>query len=337
MDTGCKSAKRSWTLGIMSAAAAMAAACIGLGACQTAASPGSPVAGATVPVSAPATPAANAEAAVPAGRRLVYASHSLMWDIPKILDEEVKAYGIKNHALVGLQSNGFSNTTAMWNGGAQQSRKWLETGEVDDLVNSPMEMPDAGVDKYVELCLSKNPKMRIFLQNNWAGFNMDGNLAGKLMGRGAKQWDQSTEADLQTLNTTCEKAFEDQVKKINEKYKADEKVGREVIFIIPTSQANTELRTLIIQKKFPGLDKQSDLFQDQIGHPKPPLWTLNSYMHFACIYGKSPVGLPMPAVLKNAKNPKFDEDFNKRLQELAWKTVTSYPLSGVKASAEAKQ
>ena len=63
----------------------------------------------------------------------------------------------------------------------------------------------------------------------------------------------------------------------------------------------------------------------------PPLWVFNSYMHFACVYGKSPVGLPIPAALKKANNPKFDEDFNKRLQELAWKTVTSHPLSGVKA------
>jgi hypothetical protein len=48
------------------------------------------------------------------------------------------------------------------------------------------------------------------------------------------------------------------------------------------------------------------------------------------------VGLPIPAVLKNTTNAKFDEDFNKRLQELAWKTVINYPLSGVKAPAEKK-
>jgi hypothetical protein len=302
---------------------AMAAVVAGLGlaCCELSVSPGgAPGAG--------AAPAAEAEK--PAGRRLVYASHSLMWDIPDILAAEAKACGIKEHVVVGVQRNGFSTTQAMWQGGAQ-SKGWLQTGKPDDFITSPMEMPDTGVDSYVEYGLQYNPKLRIFVQNNWAGFNMDGNLAGKTMGRGAKQWDQTTEEDLKTLNTTCEKSFEDQVKKINEKYKKDEKVAREVAFIIPTSQANTELRTLIIQKKFPGLDKQSDLFADQIGHPKPPLWTLNSYIHFACIYGKSPVGLPIPAVLKNANNPKFDEDFNKRLQELAWKTVINYPLSGVKA------
>jgi hypothetical protein len=279
--------------------------------------------------------AAPAAKDIPAGRRLVYASHSLMWDIPPIVAEEAKAYGIQDHVIVGVQSNGFSTTLQMWQGGTQ-SKGWLQNGKADDFITSPMEMPDTGVDNYVEFGLQQNPKMRFFVQNNWAGFNNDGNKAHSQMGGSGKSWDQSTEEDLKTLNTVCEKAFEDQIIKINAKYKADEKIGRDVIFIIPTSQANQPLRSMIIRKEFPGLDKQSDLFQDQIGHPKPVLWVLNSYIHFACIYGVSPVGLPMPARLKQANNPKFDEDFNKRLQEYAWKTVIEYPLSGVKAPAEKK-
>jgi hypothetical protein len=288
------------------------------------------------PAAAPATPApaaaAKADEAVPAGQKVFFASHSLMWDIPDILTEEAKAYGIKDHEVVGVQRNGFSTTLQMWQQG-NQSKQALQTGKVDVFITSPMEMPDTGVDNFVEYGLQYNPKMRFFVQNNWAGFNQDGNQAHS-MGRGGKSWDQSTEEDLKTLNTVCEKAFEDQVNKINEKYKADPKIGRDVIFIIPTSQANHPLRAMIIRKEFPGLDKQSDLFADQIGHPKPVLWTLNSYIHFACIYGKSPVGLPIPAALKRANNPKYDDDFNKRLQELAWKTVINYPLSGVKATAE---
>jgi hypothetical protein len=327
--------KEQWNVTFLLGAIVAAVAGLGLIGSQSAVSSGGAVVAPSGTVDANrmvSAPAPKADEEKPAGRRLVYASHSLMWDIPDILAAEAKAYGIKDHVVVGVQRNGFSTTAAMWQQGAQ-SKGWLQNGKGDDFITSPMEMPDTGVDNYVAYGLQYNPKMRFFVQNNWAGFNMDGNLAGKTMGRGAKPWDQTNEEDLKTLNTTCEKAFEDQVKKINEKYKADEKVGRDVIFIIPTSQANTELRNLIIKKEFPGLDKQSDLFADQIGHPKPPLWVLNSYIHFACIYGKSPVGLPIPAVLTNAKNAKFDEDFNKRLQELAWKTVINYPLSGVKAPA----
>jgi len=257
-----------------------------------------------------------------------------MWNIPAIVTEEAKAYGIKDHTVLGTLSMGFSTTQQMWQGGAQ-AKNWMKD-KCDVFVTSPMEMPDTGVDSFVEYGLQQNPKMKFYIQNNWAGFNMDGNLAHSAMGRGGKQWDQTTVEDLKTLNTTCEKAFNDQIKKINEKYTKDEKIGHEVAYIIPTSEGNTELRKLIIEKKFAGLDKQSDLFADQIGHPKPPLWTFNSYIHFACIYGKSPVGLPIPAALKQANNPKYDEDFNKRLQELAWKTVIEHPLSGVKDPAAKK-
>ena len=268
--------------------------------------------------------------AVPDGQHMFYASHSLMWDVPDPLAEMGKAYGITNHTL-GIQGMGFSRTQQFWDQPEAQSqaKQALKTGKLDDFVMSPMDMPDKGVEEFVKLGILNNPHMRFFVQNNWAGFNNDGQKAQQSMqlmmtGR-LKQWDQTTEEELKTLNTECEKAFETQVKQINEQ------LGHQVLFIIPTSQANTELRARIIRKEFPGLDKQSDLFLDQIGHPKPALVALNAYIHFATIYGRSPVGLPMPTILKKANNPKWDDNFNKALQELAWKTVINYPLSGVKA------
>ncbi len=268
--------------------------------------------------------------AVPDGQHMFYASHSLMWDVPDPLAEMVKAYGITNHTL-GIARMGFSRTQAFWDQPEAQSqaKQALKAGNLDDFVMSPMDMPDKGVEEFVKLGILNNPHMRFFVQNNWAGFNNDGQKAQQsmqlMMSGRLKQWDQTTEEDLKTLNTECEKAFEAQVKQINEQ------LGHQVLFIIPTSQANSELRARIIRKEFPGLDKQSDLFLDQIGHPKPPLVALNAYLHFATIYGRSPVGLPIPTILKRANNPKWDDNFNKALQELAWKTVTNYPLSGVKA------
>jgi len=271
---------------------------------------------------------------VPAGQHMFYASHSLMWDVPEPLAEMVKAYGITNHTL-SIQRMGFSRTQAFWDQPEAQSqaKQALKADNLDDFVMSPMDMPDKGVEEFVKLGILNNPHMRLFVQNNWAGFNNDGQKAQQsmqlMMSGRLKQWDQTTEEDLKTLNTECEKAFETQVKQINEQ------LGHQVLFIIPTSQANTELRARIIRKEFPGLDKQSDLFLDQIGHPKPPLVALNAYLHFAAIYGRSPVGLPMPTILKKANNPKWDDAFNKSLQELAWKTVIAYPLSGVKAPGAA--
>jgi hypothetical protein len=273
---------------------------------------------------APATtPATSAQA--PAGLQMFYASHSLMWDDPPVFNEMANAFGITNQKI-DIERIGFSRTQQFWNESEAQSpaKRALKTGKIDVFVMSPMDMPDNGVANFVKLGLSNNPSTRFFVQNNWAGFNQDGQKAAQNMMGPAHPWDNTTEEDLKTLNTVCEKAFEDQVKQINQE------VGHPVLFIIPTSQANTEIRARIIRKEFTGLEKQSQLFLDNIGHPTPPLVTLNCYLHFATIYGKSPIGLPMPAKLKSANNAKWDDAFNKSLQELAWKTVTNYPLSGVK-------
>jgi hypothetical protein len=224
-------------------------------------------------------------------------------------------------------------TPTIWNqpDASNQSRTALKEGKVDVFVMSPMDMPDKGVENFVLLGVQNNPTMRFLVQNNWAGFNRDGQLAQQsmqlMMSGQLKTWDQTTEAELPGLNAVSEKAFEDQVKDLNTK------LGREAVFIIPTSQANAALRKAILRNEFPGLARQSDLFTDQIGHPKPPLVALNVYLHYAVIYGRSPVGLPIPDILKRANNPAFDDAFNRRLQELAWKTVTGYAPSGVKAVA----
>ncbi len=284
----------------------------------------------------PAAAAAAKSADVPAGRHMFYASHSLMWDVPGPLAEIVRNYGIKDHTLA-TQKMGFSRTQQFWDQPEElsQAKQALKAGKTDDFVMSPMDMPDQGVEEFVKLGILNNPQMRFFVQNNWAGFNNDGQKArqsmGLMMSGKLKRWDETTEEDLKTLNAECEKAFEAQVRQINER------LGHPVLFIIPTSQANSELRARIIRKEFPGLEKQSQLFLDQIGHPTPALVALNAYLHFATLYGRSPVGLPIPAVLKKTNNPKFDEAFNKALQELAWKTVTSYPLSGVPAPEATKK
>ncbi len=268
---------------------------------------------------------------VPKGVRLFYASHSLMWDTPAPLGEDAAAYGIKDHVLVGLERIGFSTTKQHWDqpDDRNQAKKALLTGNVDAFVMSPMELPDVGIDNFVKYGLVNNPKMRFFAQNNWAAFNIDAQ-GWHSSGMSARvNWDATTAEQIPKLNAVSEKLYEEQVDKINKE------IGHTVIWIIPTNQANVTLRTKIAQNEFPGLDKQSQLFRDTIGHPGPVLQALNAYVHFATIYGRSPEGLPIPSVLKRANNPKWDADFNKRLQELAWDTVTHYSYSGVKAPAAA--
>jgi hypothetical protein len=61
------------------------------------------------------------------------------------------------------------------------------------------------------------------------------------------------------------------------------------------------------------------------------LAALVTYCHFAAIYRKSPVGLPVPEKLRGRAEA---EALNRVLQEIAWEAVTGYKMSGVAIEAE---
>src|SRR5205823_1071664 len=111
-------------------------------------------------------------------------------------------------------------------------------------------------------------------------------------------------------------------------------LGKEAVFVVPVGQAVIALREKVIAGQAPGLKEQEDLFADVIGHARPPLQLLVGYCHFAVVYRRSPVGLPVPAVLPRARGPLREGKLNRLLQELAWEAVTRHPLSGVKAKAQ---
>lgn len=268
---------------------------------------------------------------MPAGLRVFSAAHSLNWYVPGILTELVLAYGIKDHKQVGQQSIGMSRVIQHWeqNGGRNPARLALEKGDVDVFTMSPIQFPDEGVENFVKLGLEHNPKMRFTVQISWGGYEVDNQKFAVKEAVSARPDREKTPQQLKTLNLDNTKAAEQQAAKINKQ------VGRTVVFLVPTSAAHVALRTMIYKKEIPGLSKQAELFADNVGHPTAPLQALNAYLHFAVIYGRSPVGLPIPGVLKNASRPQWnDEKFNLDLQKIAWKTVINYPPSGVKTTAE---
>jgi hypothetical protein len=120
------------------------------------------------------------------------------------------------------------------------------------------------------------------------------------------------------------KAAEQQADAINKK------AGKRVVCLVPSAQALVTLRTKIANKEMPGLTSQAELFRDPISHPTPPLEALNTYLHYAVIYGRSPVGLPAPELLKKAKKEAWDDEFNRTLQTIAWETASQYPYSGIR-------
>lgn len=280
-------------------------------------------------LAAPSSPAQGpaADPAPAKGLRVFYASHSLMWYVPEPLGELAAAAGIKGHELVGLQKIGASSTLQHWElpEAQNEARKALETGKVDVFVMSPIRFPDEGVENFVKLGLKHNPDMRFIVQLSWGGGDTDNQDFPK------GSWDnvdrEKTPAQLRKLNTRNIKAGEAQAEAINKKYGR----GKTIMTLVPTSQAVVELRTRIQRGKIPGLKRQAELFVDP-AHPSPPLEALNTYLHFAILYGRSPVGLPVAAPLRNAYRTEADETLSRELQEIAWETASGYPPGGVQPS-----
>lgn len=267
-------------------------------------------------------------AAPPRGQRVFYASHSLMWYVPAPLGELTEAVKIKDHKLVDLQKLGASKTLQHWNLPEEKNKakQALKKGEVDVFVMSPIQFPDEGIDNFIKLGLEKNPDMRFVVQISWGGWDIDNQDFPK--GANNKVDRNKTPEQLKKLNERNIKAAEEQADAINKK------AGKKVLYLVPSAQAVVALRIKIANKEMPGLSSQGELFVDPISHPAPPLETLNTYLHYAVIYGQSPVGLPVPSLLKKAKKDAWDDKFNRTLQEIAWETVSNYPYSGVKAVKE---
>ena len=265
------------------------------------------------------------EAPAPKGLRVFSAGHSFHVFMPGILTDMAKAGGIKDHKQVGVSSIGGSRTIQHWDqpDDKNKTKSALKEGNVDVLTLSPIFHPDAGIDNFVKLGLEHNKNLRVAVQAFWLPYDVyDRDYQKKRpapVDRNSRTLDE-----MKKIHADYFASVDDQVKEINKRH------DRTVAFVVPVGQAAILLRGKIIDGKAPGLKKQEELFTDPIGHATEPLRVLTAYCHYAVLYQRSPVGLPMPAALKNTKNAEWDEKLNTLLQELAWEAVTAHPLSGVK-------
>lgn len=248
--------------------------------------------------------------------RVFYTGHSFHMFVPGRMAQLIKAAEIKDYQQAGTQSIGGSRVQQHWDMPEEKNsaKKILEKGGADVFTMAPnVKMPDEGIDRFAELGLKHNPKMRLLVQESWT--------PGDYLDQRVKDNAQRDETDLVKLRADQEKwrgQMEAQAKAINEK------AGRDAVRIVPVGDAVVKLRELIAAGKAPGIAKQSELFTDPIGHGKAPLLALTTYCNFACITGRSPVGL-------KTTDQGISEELNALLQKIAWETVTAYPMSGVKA------
>jgi hypothetical protein len=98
--------------------------------------------------------------------------------------------------------------------------------------------------------------------------------------------------------------------------------------IVPAGAALATLKTEIESGKVPGMkDFFGECFSDDL-HLSPKGAYLVSLVHYACIYGKSPVGVV--GALQSGLTPEQTRIFGR----IAWDTVREYPFAGINRAAK---
>lgn len=289
---------------------------------------------ATPPPARAGTLSQTSEAALPPvtkGQRIFAAHHSYLKETSPILMEMAAAGGFPDQVIVGDTYIGGSKSLRLWMVKEEENKakQSLQEGAVDVLILTPIYLPDAGIEDFARFACEHNPKVRVTVQEFWLPFDQyEPHFYDppKIPTPATVDHNALTIAALRAMHARYFNEMDAQVRDINTR------LGKQVIFVVPMGQAVIALREKIVAGQAPGLKAQADLFRDKLGHPTPPLQTLIAYAHYAVIYRKSPVGLPVPAALASLKLPADQlAALNHLLQDLAWDAVIHHPLSGVKS------
>ena len=257
----------------------------------------------------------------PVGLKVLTAGHSFHVWMPPLVADMAKAAGIQGHEQLAISSIGGSKVIQHWDLPPERNKAKpvLLAGRADLFTMAPTFLPDPGIENFVRLGLEHNPRLRFTLQQNWVPYE-DPELWLQPVKPRTLDRDTLTLPQLRAKHDPYFKLIEDHVRDLNQRIPAAK------IAVVPCGEAVLALRAKVIQGAAPGVRTQNELFTDVLGHPGPQIRVLSAYCHFAVLYRRSPVGLPVPGQL--AKLPEAAK-LNRLLQEIAWQVVVAHPLSGV--------
>jgi hypothetical protein len=272
------------------------------------------------------TDRAAAQTAPAAHVRVMYTGHSFAGGPHEWMGLLTKQAGIVGYESLGRQALGASRVVSHWNlaDAQNQAKTALRAGKVDVLALAPnMQMPDEGIDRFVDLALEHNPHVRVLVQGSW--MTWDG--LGKDGIKNAER-DQRPVAEIRERNAQHMAAIRSQLRDTNRR------VGREVCTLIPVGTAVVRLRELIADGKLPGIERPSQLFNDDIGHGSPAIPQLTTYLYYVALFHRDPS--PLPGLGNNGWSKQWGQphkDLGPLLKQLAWETMQQEPLGGVPRTA----
>lgn len=192
------------------------------------------------------------------GQRTFTAGNSFHWWVPAPLAQMAKDAGIKDHLHFGVSMIGGSRVIQHWEFPDEKNyaKKSLLKDKIDVLTLCGMYPPDEGVEKFVRLGLEHNPNFRVTLQEFWLPNDcFDPNLLRQKRLE-KNDHDAFSGAELRRQHAPYFQGMDDIVRDVNKK------IGRPVVFVVPTGQAVIRLREKIIAGQTPD-------FKTQLGRYRP--------------------------------------------------------------------
>jgi len=263
-------------------------------------------------------------AAPPKGQRIYSIGHSFHMFMPKILDQIAKSAGIVDHQQVGASGIGGSYVIQHWDVADDKfkSKAVLTSGELDVLTIGALYLPDEGIENFVRLASEKSPHIRVFGQEFWLPFDVNVNFRKEKAPPPDREVYDGKK--LRAEHDAYFREIDEHVRMLNENTKANRRYS---------SPRPVRRCWRCANRSPPGRPRASR--SRPTCSPTPSATrsrrckVLVAYVYFAQIYGRSPVGLPVPASLNGTFNEETTTKVNRLLQEIAWKAVTEHPLSGV--------
>lgn len=239
------------------------------------------------------------------------------------------------HENLGVQMIGGSTPMQHWNQGDDDDSRnlakvALRVGGIDVFTMSPNAiMPEEGIDLFGDLMIETNPNGRILVQHSWSAWDGNG-LTASVGGTGQPSFanEDHDKADVATLQEWIDRGhapggyverLRDQLDGINRR------AGHQMAYVVPSSTAVYRLRQEVVRGHVPGIERQSKLFVDGMGHPATPIVNLVTYVWFTTMYRQPAMGL---TALVDPTDPTSLAR-ERLLQQLAWDVVLAEPMSGL--------
>lgn len=254
----------------------------------------------------------------PSGARsaanIFYLGHSLLgWDAPTMLGQFAEATDLtyRFDAAIGIGANlswqwqhperaeGDNPATAL-NARPYDVLVLTEAVPIRDQVQGANSVENAL--NFMNLAYAQNPNVQVYLYETWEHRNSDG-------------WRQG----IREVRTFYDRIVDG----VNARFE-----GRDML-LIPGGQAIGALVDAIRAGDVPGVRNEGSLFVDDI-HLTPLGWYFIACVHYAAIFQRSPVGVPVRTM--NRFETPFDpppEGAAAVMQQIAWDVVSGEARSGV--------